>query len=147
MKPALLEALQLLALRAVESPNWDDFYYSVCRWYSKTFHTPLHQVRSVPKADVMRAWYEEHYEELLNSEDDKKVERYHEIRDSIVFKEELAEREQEDAAWEQEMIDEVAAAEQEQGIQQLESEPLGDPEPNLIAEQGNFLFDDSIPEF
>lgn len=145
MKQSVLKALQLLAFKAIEEPTWDDFYRGVCRWYSKTFHTPLHEVDKLPKVRVMREWYEDHYQELFNSDDEKKVDRYHELKEQLLYEEELAQRELEDAEWEEQMAEEVAAA-QSQGIQDLETVSLRDNEPNLIAEQGNILFDDLIPE-
>lgn len=42
------------------SPDYD--YRKICREYSKTFATPLHEVYLLPMEDVVRAYLEEAYE-------------------------------------------------------------------------------------
>lgn len=60
------------------------------RWYSKTFHTPLHVVEwDVPLDDILQAWFESEYEGL--SEDG----RVDEARRLTETPEERAEREAE----------------------------------------------------
>lgn len=62
------EALQLLALRAVEKPDGEARLRGICRWYSKTFHTPLHVVEELDEDDVLTAYFESIYEEMEESE-------------------------------------------------------------------------------
>lgn len=67
----LFSALQILALRDVlafrrNSEVKEDAEYPlrrIFRWYSKTFHTPLHLVDDLPVEDVVRAYWESHYED------------------------------------------------------------------------------------
>lgn len=54
----------------------------IFRWYSKTFHTPLHQVADIPLYDVIQAYYESSFESM-EEEDFKK-----EIHELAMSKEE-----------------------------------------------------------
>lgn len=59
-----LQSLQILALDAVLSPDWEASYRHVCRWYSKEFSTPLHTVEDLPIIEVMTHYYEGCYEAM-----------------------------------------------------------------------------------
>jgi hypothetical protein len=48
----------------------------IFRWYSKTFHTPLHVVQDIPLYDVVQAYYESHYESM---EDEALQEEVHKL--------------------------------------------------------------------
>jgi primosomal protein N' len=65
-----LQALKILALRAVLDPKSDPDYSlrHVFRWFSKTFHTPLAQVEEMPLEDILRHYYEDDYEEKTSDE-------------------------------------------------------------------------------
>lgn len=65
------DALKLLALRAVMNPDGEASFRSICRWYSTTFHTPLHLVDDLPEDDVLLAYFESTYEDM---EEDKREE-------------------------------------------------------------------------
>lgn len=58
------QAVKLNALNSIKNP--DDAYYTrfIFRWYSKTFHTPLHTVPDIPMVDILTAYYEEMYENM-----------------------------------------------------------------------------------
>jgi hypothetical protein len=60
----LYEAYQLLAARAILLPDREAWYRHVCRWYSKTFHTPLHEVQDLPTEFVLQNYYEGAIEEM-----------------------------------------------------------------------------------
>lgn len=66
----LLKALQLRALRHVVLDTKDREYYlrHIFRWYSKTFHTPLHIVSTLPLVDVLTAYFEERFEDMDEDE-------------------------------------------------------------------------------
>lgn len=67
----IVRALRLVALRNVLIPDKADEDYGIrriMRWYSKTFHTPLHVVEDLPLDDILLAYWEEHYEELSDAE-------------------------------------------------------------------------------
>ena len=65
-------ALRLQALQSVLVPDEEANLRHIFRWYSRTFHTPLHTVEELPLEDVLRSFYEQSYEEL--SEEDRKTE-------------------------------------------------------------------------
>jgi hypothetical protein len=67
----LLKALQLQALGHVlldpekrkDSREYREYWLRhIFRWYSKTFHTPLHVVDAIPLHDILIAYFEERYE-------------------------------------------------------------------------------------
>lgn len=64
-----LKQLKEIALANVTDPTSEYFYRYVCRWFSKTFHTPLIQVYDIPQEQVFLAYFEEGYEKLSESED------------------------------------------------------------------------------
>src|SRR5277367_2319090 len=59
-----VQSLRILALDAVLRPDGEAFWRHVCRWYSKTFHTPLHVVEDLPVDVVYQHYYEGIYEDL-----------------------------------------------------------------------------------
>lgn len=62
------ESLKLLALKAVIAPDGEAHYRSICRWYSKEFHTPLHTVEELPEDEVLQTYFESTYEDLSENE-------------------------------------------------------------------------------
>jgi hypothetical protein len=64
------DAIRLIALRDVYYARVglaDEHDYNlrrIFRWYSHHFHTPLHEVESLPITDVVRAYWEQRYENL-----------------------------------------------------------------------------------
>jgi hypothetical protein len=47
----------------------NDFYYrDICRWYSTTFHTPLHLVETLPWDEVLLHFYEQKWSSLPKSD-------------------------------------------------------------------------------
>jgi hypothetical protein len=56
------DALNLIALKGATKPDAESNLRFVTRWYSKTFHTPLHVVANdVPIEDIWLAFFEERY--------------------------------------------------------------------------------------
>ena len=53
-----IRAMQQIALAAVLSPDVDAVYRRIYRWYSKNFHTPLHEVMKLSEHDVLLAYFE-----------------------------------------------------------------------------------------
>lgn len=62
-----LEAVKILALRAVLKPTSDPTYRirQIFRWFSKTFHTPLAEVEAMPLEDVLQHYFESDYEQMV----------------------------------------------------------------------------------
>lgn len=67
------EALRLVALQGAYKPDAESNVRFVLRWYSKTFHTPLHEVYELPLEDVWLAYYEERYQALEKEDLDEEV--------------------------------------------------------------------------
>ena len=61
---SVYDAALFKAFLATMKPDGDARYRSICRWYSKTFHTPLHEVYDLPAEEVLEAHYEELLEEM-----------------------------------------------------------------------------------
>lgn len=74
------EAVKWMALNCVfdlkrknpKTPDPEFFLRKVFRWYSKTFVTPLDEVEDLPLADVLRHFYEYHFEEMLEDQPGEK---------------------------------------------------------------------------
>jgi primosomal protein N' len=64
--------IKKIAIANVVSPTTEYFYRYVCRWFSKTFHTPLQDVYEAPFDQVLLAYFEESYESM--SEEDLELE-------------------------------------------------------------------------
>jgi hypothetical protein len=104
------KALRILALKEAlsDDQSYDFFLRKVFRWYSKTFSTPLHLVPTLPTFDVLQAYYEEGY---CNMVENKDAHEFHEELSHLSKTEdELAkEREQKD-------LEEVAIKRTEAGM-------------------------------
>jgi hypothetical protein len=82
-----LKELKEIALANVVDPTSEYLFRHVCRWYSKTFHTPLHVViTEIPLSEVFLAYFEEGYE--MMDEDERLVEVMRAIDPSFDEKEE-----------------------------------------------------------
>lgn len=64
----LLETAQALALANKLAPNEEAAWNRVARAYSKTFHTPLHEVVKLDPEQVALAYYEEQMESWKEDE-------------------------------------------------------------------------------
>lgn len=62
------DALNLLALSGAVKPTGESNLRYVMRWYSKTFHTPLHEVYHLPVEDIWLAFFEERYHGMPREE-------------------------------------------------------------------------------
>lgn len=67
-----LENLKKISLLAILRPDDSAWLRSIFRWYSKTFHTPLHITESLPKEHILQTYFESTFEEM--SEEDLKAE-------------------------------------------------------------------------
>jgi hypothetical protein len=147
-----LKAIQVLALRSVEDPTFEDFFERVCRWYSKSFSVPLPDVESIPDEKILRAYFEEHYYELATSDSDEDFAKYKKLRETVLglFDGSLDEveevKEKEDDEWakqiEEDLRKEIAA----QKAAQEQSERNLNDIPNDLPESGSVMFDDEVPE-
>lgn len=93
-KLGLVKAARLLALKAVLFPDENYYLRRVFRWYSRTYHTPLHIVPDLPLEDILEAYYEHVYEEVVAEDEPGKIEQA--IRELIETEEERIKREMEE---------------------------------------------------
>jgi hypothetical protein len=66
-KISIYKYLQTKVIAGVLTGSDLSFYRKVCRWYSKTFHTPLHIVmdgKTLQWDDILHHYYEEQMEEI-----------------------------------------------------------------------------------
>jgi hypothetical protein len=57
--------IESIALANVADPDSDYIYRKICRWYSKTFYTPLHTVlNELTFSHVLQAYFEEGFEKM-----------------------------------------------------------------------------------
>lgn len=98
----LYEAIRLKALRDVIKGDSPDYALrKVFRWYSKTFHTPLHEVEDLPTEYVLQTYWESQYEELEDQKIDQEV---------VELTKTDEERKAEDRAWDEQQAEEVEFA-------------------------------------
>lgn len=73
-------SIMLLSLDAIENPTIQDTYRRICRWYSKNFNTPLHDVEGLDPEFVLRAYWEDYIYEMAEkaSDGDEKAETVYE---------------------------------------------------------------------
>jgi hypothetical protein len=68
-----LKILKEIALANVSDPSYEYYYRYVCRWFSKTFHTPLREVYDMPMDQVFLAYFEEGYEKIAESDEGEDI--------------------------------------------------------------------------
>lgn len=122
MDEKTLKAIQILALKSIEAPSYEDQYRYICRWYSKTFHIPITQIDNFSEEEILRAWFEERFRELATSEEAEQRKVYEETRNSIIYESELSEAENEDDEWVKEMEKEATEAQKNKELQDLPAE-------------------------
>jgi hypothetical protein len=119
----IFEAVKINALQSVVNPDSDYQLRSMFRWYSKTFHTPLHVVPDLPLIDVLTAYFESSFE---NMKDDELAE---EKLKSSMTPEEWAER------LKQEEMEDLAFLEAFQSKKKVEDVRLKEGKKELISKQ------------
>jgi hypothetical protein len=82
--PSYELSLRVIAMRNVLSKNPPNDYTMryISRWYSKEFSTPLHVVDTLPRHDVLLAYYESMYSEM--KEDPKREQELNEHIQELV---------------------------------------------------------------
>ena len=107
-----VKELQILALKAVEMPSWDDWYRRICRWYSKEFSTPIADVYGLAEEEVFQSYFEDQFYTMKQHTDDEGVEAYGNLKDSIINGDEVQAIEEqveaEDDEWMQKELDKAA---------------------------------------
>lgn len=114
----LLESIQIRALRDVHLQSSSDYHLRyIFRWYSKTFHTPLHVVPSLPLVDVLIAFFEEKYEDMEDAELMFEIKKLTETPEEKQTRQDSKTKEELE---DEEFIRQAAAAEQER-VKNLQS--------------------------
>lgn len=95
----LIKALQILALKACEEPNDMDVYNRICRQFSKDFNMPLSEVIDADPIWVLRNYFEDKYQALYSASDNESAQEYQQLRDTLLYPEEVAQKEVSDEEW------------------------------------------------
>jgi hypothetical protein len=66
--PLIIEAARIEAALAVKHRDGDYTLRQIYRWYSRTFHTPLHQVPDLDPLEVLQAFYEDRLGDMKDEE-------------------------------------------------------------------------------
>jgi hypothetical protein len=107
MDARTLRNIQILALDAVENPDFDAFYRRITRWYSEKFSTPLPEVMDLDPIHVFQTYYEERFSAVYVPGDERAMEEYQRIKNAVCFPDEVAAMEAEDDDWEQQMLKDI----------------------------------------
>lgn len=139
-----LAALQILALQAVESLEWEPEYRRICRWYSTNFFTPLHIVENDLEEEYVIKHYFEHtlkqlYDKGQDPENTAKRDEWLKVRERIISlmdkekQKEINQREDEDDSWAQELARQIQEEEKEKA-KKIQLKQEFDKPPNLDDE-------------
>lgn len=82
------QIIQILALKAVEDPSFEDIFRRIQRWYSHQYHVPINQIDSISDEELLQAWFEEQFLALKNNENEALRQEYENLKKSIIFQEE-----------------------------------------------------------
>ena len=80
----LLKHIRTLSLNENNEKTFEAWYSNVCRWYSRTFSTPLPQVEEMAPETVLKTYFDDVYYKLVNSEDEKSSELLQKEIDSVL---------------------------------------------------------------
>lgn len=149
MNPDLIKNIQINALYDIENPTWMFQYRGICRWYSEKFHTALHVVEwDLTPEEILRHYYEDILGDLQSSNDDASKERYNDIRNEILYPEEMFDHHQDDDDWAAALAKELA----EEGAKAIKAATksiistkdfLDGENPNIIDDEVNLTMDGS----
>ncbi len=63
-----IDGIRARALLAVLRPDQEANLRHIFRWYSRTFHTPLHEVDDLPVEEILLHWFEAQFEDMEEPE-------------------------------------------------------------------------------
>lgn len=95
----LFEIEQLKAINGFLTHSPDYLYRKICRWFSKTYNTPLAQVLEMPMPQLLQHYYE-------SQVDDADFNHIYELAQTDFLPEFMDDREQEDAEFAAGLIEE-----------------------------------------
>lgn len=70
----LFESIQQQAMMAVVEPDDEATMRYICRYYSKTYATPLHLVKQLPIAEVLQTFYEDVFGQMDEEAREERIE-------------------------------------------------------------------------
>jgi len=106
----LVRSLQILAIKAAEDPDAEDYYERICRWYSREFSTKLTEVREADPAHVMKVFYDDHFLSLKTGDEHAERE-YEKQKLMIIFPEEYKDSLKTDDDWVKKLEEEMTKEE------------------------------------
>lgn len=106
----VLKSLRIISLAEADDQTLSAWHKSLCRWYSREFHTPLHLVLEMPAETIFTVYYEDMFWNLKTGSE-KQQEALNEIIATVLSEEdpniqiEEQNEEQEDDVWYQEELE------------------------------------------
>lgn len=138
--------IRILSLRSAVENDFETWYSSICRWYSRNFYTPLDKVEEMAPEVVLKVYYDDTYFKLASATDEesKKV-LQEEIITLVYYKNKTAEDEKKELSEEQ--ADEEWYQEE---LRKINESMTKESKPNLIDTEKDkeFVeFEDIPPDF
>lgn len=142
-----LNNLRILSLKDAIENNFETWYASVCRWYSRNFYTPLVKVEEMAPEVILKTYYDDIYYKLATSNEKESRDHIEREVKAIIYSknkttkdiEQELEEEQADEEWYQEELRKINEQIAKEGVN-----------PNLIDTQKDkeFVeFEDTPPDF
>lgn len=137
----------MIVLEKIESNTIGSFYDSICKWYSKTYHTPLLEVlNEIDPEHIITVYYEDKFELMSNSEDEAAIQEWTQLKAMLLMDEdELAAHlageeidEDDDQTWMKELLE---ANKKEKEVKVKEPE-MSEEEKKIYEEEFNFSLGD-----
>jgi hypothetical protein len=149
----LLSAIRMIALHDAIEGNYEAFYRKTCRWYSKTFYTPLKEVMEMADEEVLRVYFEETIQTMKSLGDEKFDEYVKEVVQQELNKnkdeEELAAETADDDDWYKEELERLkkedskkSKTKKSKSTKKANKNEDIDEKPNLLGtdDSGTFYF-------
>ena len=159
ISPGVLRALRVIALNEADEKLFPAWYKSLCRWYSREFHTPLVQVEDLSEDYVIRTWYEDIFWRLASGSKEQK-EKFEEIifevlsEESPEVKSDVEQMQEEDDAWyaaelaayDEQLKEQAAEKSEENDGRMMDGILISDPNLKDQAVSKTVVVDDPIPD-
>lgn len=81
----VINNIRILSLKEAVENNFETWYLSICRWYSRNFYTPLSKVEEMAPETVLKAYYDDIYYKLATSSDEESKKMLNEEIKSLVY--------------------------------------------------------------
>jgi len=111
------KAIEILALKSREKPDFASEMRKLCRWYSKEFHIPLPEVEKMDLHHILLHRYESFIANL--SDDD-----FLKYKNQLLYPDKIQEKEEDDDDWVKEELAKEQRKLDEENKKATQSEPL-----------------------